>query len=427
VPRVLVIGGGGREHALVEALLASPSRPEVIVTPGNAGIAERAETLDLLAVDLPHIVETAKKRAVDLVVVGPEAPLVLGLADALEDAGVHVLGPKKAAARLEGSKSFAKSVMDDGKVPTARWGTFKDVDRAIAFARELEGNVVVKADGLAAGKGVVVADDLEDAERAICAILSGEYGEAGSSIVVEEKLIGEELSVIALTDGEHVALLAPAQDHKRVLDMDRGPNTGGMGAYSPAPRATPDLLAEVEERCLQPIIRVMKARGTPFEGILYAGIMLTANGPTVLEYNVRLGDPEAQAILPRLVEDAYLLFLSVAEKSLEPHPVRFSPRAALAVVLAAEGYPGEPKKGDPIRGLDEARGMEDVFIFHAGSKRQGTDLVTNGGRVLAVTGLGADLQEARDRAYGAVSKIEFRGMHYRKDIGHRAIGRSEKT
>jgi phosphoribosylamine---glycine ligase len=424
MPRVLVVGGGGREHALADALIGSPSAPEVIVAPGNAGIARSAPTLDIAANDIERLTAAAVDNQVDLVVVGPEAPLVLGLADALRAKGILVLGPSRAAAQLEGSKTFAKTVMDEGRVPTARWGSFRDADRAIRFARDLDGNVVVKADGLAGGKGVVVADDLEDAERAISSILSGAHGEAGSSIVVEERLEGEELSVIALTDGARVVPLAPAQDHKRVLDGDRGPNTGGMGAYSPAPRATPELVKEIEARCLEPIIRVMNARSTPFSGILYAGLMLTKDGPKVLEYNVRFGDPEAQAILARLEDDAYLLFRSVAEGQLSKEPVYFSKRSAVTIVLAAEGYPGESRRGDVIQGIEAAERMQDVFVHHAATKLDQGAFVTNGGRILNVTALGDDLVKAAERAYEAVRLISFRGMHYRCDIAHRAIGRA---
>lgn len=423
MPRVLVVGGGGREHALVDALLAAPSQPEVLATPGNAGIAARAETLPIAADDVPRLVQAAVARAVDLVVVGPEAPLVLGLADALRSQGVAVLGPNRAAARLEGSKSFAKAVMDEGHVPTARWGTFREVDPALAFARDLAGNVVVKADGLAAGKGVIVAEDLADAERAIRAILGGAHGAAGSAIVIEEKLVGEELSVLALTDGVELAVLAPAQDHKRVFDGDRGPNTGGMGAYSPAPVGTPDVVRDVEARCLRPIIETLAARGTPFSGVLYAGIMITASGPKVLEYNVRFGDPEAQAILARLESDAYALLRSVAVGRLDPTSVRFSPRPAVTVVLAAEGYPGEPRRGDPIEGLEAVAALPEVCVHHAGTRREGEHIVTAGGRILDVTALGADLEDAARRAYDAVQMIRFRGMQFRRDIAHRALAR----
>lgn len=424
-PRVLLAGAGGREHALALALASSPSGPELIAAPGNPGIAEVAEQVEVAADDVPGIVRLARDRAVDLVVVGPEAPLVRGLADALEEAGIAVFGPKKGAAILEGSKTFAKDVMAEAGVPTARWGSFTDPEAAVRFARSLELPPVVKADGLAAGKGVVVAETGEEAEAAIRAMLSGAFGAASRTIVVEERLEGEELSVLALSDGEDVALLAPAQDHKRVGDGDLGPNTGGMGAYSPAPLGTPALLAEVKARCLLPVIRVLAARGTPLRGVLYAGLMVGPGGPRVLEYNVRFGDPEAQSILPRLAEDAYLLFLETARGRLAGHQVRFTERAAVTVVLAASGYPARPRSGDVIEGIEAARRIDGVVVHHAGTRRApGGALVTAGGRVLAVTGLGQDLEAAARLAYQGVSVIDFEGKTYRRDIAHRAIGRA---
>lgn len=393
------------------------------MAPGNPGVRAKAEAVDVSVNDVHRLVRLAVERAVDLVVVGPEAPLVDGLADALAERRIPVLGPKREASRLEGSKSFAKRIMDEAGVPTARWGVFREAASAIAFARSLEGGAVVKADGLAAGKGVIVARDLAEAESAIASMLSGAFGAAGAAIVVEEKLQGEELSVIALTDGKEISVLAPAQDHKRVFDDDQGPNTGGMGAYSPAPRGTPQLLEEVEARILRPVVRAMERRGTPFSGVLYAGLMLTDAGPRVLEFNVRFGDPEAEAILPRLEEDAYLLFRSVALGDLRSTKLRFSERAAVTVVLAAEGYPGNPRRGDRIEGLSTAEALEGVLIFHAGTRAVGSDVVTAGGRVLAVTGLGRDLVDAAERAYRAASVVRFPGMHYRRDIAGRAIGR----
>ncbi|MCK6552397.1 phosphoribosylamine--glycine ligase [Myxococcota bacterium] len=422
--RVLVVGSGGREHALVDVLANAPSRPEVFAAPGNPGIAERATVWPIAATDVAGIVRAAEAHAIDLVVVGPEAPLVLGLADALRARGIAVLGPSRAAAALEGSKTFAKAVMDEGRIPTARWGSFTELDAAIAFARSLGGGSVVKADGLAAGKGVVVADDLATTEQAIREMLGGAFGDASRSIVVEEKLEGEELSVLALTDGKSVAVLAPAQDHKRIFDGDRGPNTGGMGAYSPAPRGTPELLADVQVRCLQPVIDVMARRGTPFSGILYAGLMLTADGPRVLEYNVRFGDPEAQAILSRLDDDAYELFSAVARGALGERAVRSSSKAAVTVVLAAAGYPADPRRGDVIEGLDRARAIPGVLVHHAGTQAVDGRIVTAGGRVLGVTGLGADLVAAAETAYRGVAEITFDGMSFRRDIAHRAIGRA---
>ena len=419
MPKCLVVGSGGREHALAQVLVQSPSKPEVIAAPGNAGIADIAETVSIEATDVDRIASLAK--GMDLVVVGPEAPLVLGLADVLRAEGIPVLGPNRAAAELEGSKAFAKRAMRDAGVPTARWDVFDDAGAAIRFAGSL-GRAVVKADGLAAGKGVVVADSIAEAEEAIRAILGGLHGEAGRRVVVEERLEGEELSVIALVDGQRIMTLAPSQDHKRVHDGDQGPNTGGMGAYSPAPRGTPELMREVEKSCLRPIVDLMASRGTPFSGVLYAGLMLTERGPQVLEYNVRFGDPETQAILPRLAEDAYQLFLMTAKGMLPERPAKFSSDACVTVVLAAEGYPGSVRKGDPIEGLDQK--LEGVMIFHAGTKREGDRIVTAGGRVLGVTALGATLSQAVDRAYRAAGRISWRGMHYRKDIAHRALPRS---
>lgn len=420
--RALVIGSGGREHALADALLRSPSRPEVLVAPGNAGIAGVAECLPIAGTEV--ISELAVARGVELVVVGPEAPLVAGLSDRLRARGIAVLGPSQAAAQLEGSKTYAKQVMDEGGVPTARWGRFADAAEAIAFASSLGGASVVKADGLAAGKGVVVAPDLATSKEAILSILGGAHGAAGSTIVVEELLEGEELSVIALSDGERIALLAPAQDHKRIFDGDLGPNTGGMGAYAPAPRGTAALLADVEARCLRPVLEVMKKRGAPFNGFLYAGLMLTADGPKVLEYNVRFGDPEAQAILTRLESDAYAVFLAAARGSLPEKSLAFTADAALTVVLAAGGYPAEPRSGAKISGLEAAAASPNAIVHHAGTKKVDGDFVVAGGRVLGVTGTGADLEDAARAAYRAVQKISFDGMQYRRDIGKRAIGRA---
>lgn len=423
MPSVLVVGGGGREHALVHALRRSSSRPTVYAAPGNAGIASLAECVSISPTDVDAVTKFARDEGIDLVVVGPEAPLVAGLADALRAEGIAVLGPGADAARLEGSKTFAKNIMDEAGVPTARWGAFVDEAVAVDFAKSLPG-AVIKADGLAAGKGVVVSQTPEEAERAIAEILGGKFGEAGASVLVEERLEGEELSVIALADGARVALLAPSQDHKRIFDGDRGPNTGGMGAYSPAPRGTPELLAQIRDTCVAPIVDCLGVRGNPFFGVLYAGLMLTPDGPKVLEYNVRFGDPEAQVILSRLDEDAYELFLAAATGNLEDRPIAASPRASTCIVMAAEGYPEGPRKGDVITGLSDADALEDVTVYHAGTKQQGDDIVTNGGRVLGVTALGDDLLAATERAYAAVEKIRFDGAQYRKDIARRALGRA---
>lgn len=412
---VMIVGGGGREHALAHTLRNSACKPEIVVAPGNAGTDKIATNVAIDASDVDSLVSCATSRRVDLVVVGPEAPLVAGLADRLRDCRIPVVGPNRAAAALEGSKAFAKSVMVDGGIPTAVAATFDDPVAAKRFAAGLSGKVAVKADGLASGKGVIVTDEQRSAEAAI-----DELGTKYGRLVVEEKLEGEELSVIALTDGAHLVTMAPSQDHKRVGDGDTGPNTGGMGAYAPAPRGTADLMADVRTRCLEPVLRVMQDRGAPFSGVLYAGLMLTADGPKVLEYNVRFGDPETQVILPLLDEDPYELFLAVATGGLSTRPARLRAQSALTVVLASEGYPKSPRLGDVIEGVDAAR--DGVIVFHAGTKR-GDDgaVLTAGGRVLTVTGLGDNLPSAAARAYEAVQTIRWPGMHYRRDIGRRAL------
>ncbi|MCB9655861.1 MAG: phosphoribosylamine--glycine ligase [Deltaproteobacteria bacterium] len=425
MPTVLVVGGGGREHALVDALVRAPSAPKVIAAPGNPGIGRVAECVSVPVTDVDALVALAMERAVDLVVVGPEAPLVAGLADRLVETKVPVFGPTRAAAVLEGSKAFAKAIMAEAGVPTARWGTFAEAEAAVAFARSLGGAPVVKADGLAAGKGVIVPKDFAGTEAAIRGLLGGELGAAGAQIVVEEQLEGEEISVMALCDGERLVMLAPSQDHKRLLEGDLGPNTGGMGAYSPPPVATPQLLEDVRRQCLEPVVARMKARGTPFRGVLYAGLMLTASGPKTLEFNVRFGDPEAQVLLPRLACDAFALFAAVAAGRLDSiDPPTFLPQAALSVVLAARGYPASPVTGDLITGVEAAEQVSGVTVFHAGTRRTDAGLVTAGGRVLSVTGLGADLEEAAQRAYEAARQIRFEGVQLRTDIGHRGIGRA---
>lgn len=416
--RILLVGSGGREHALAWKMAQSPLVRELWCAPGNPGMARVAKLLPVRADDVEGLAAEARRLPADLVVVGPEAPLVAGLADRLAKDGIPVFGPHAAAAEIEGSKAFAKDVMLAAGIPTAEHGTFRDLEPALAFARARQGRVVVKADGLAAGKGVVVAGSLDEAERALRDMLVGRvHGAAGATVVVEERLEGREASVIALTDGERVRLLPSAQDHKRVGDGDTGPNTGGMGAFSPAPQVTPAVAREVEERVLLPAIRELARRGRPFRGALYAGLMLTPKGLRVLEFNARLGDPETQPILMRLRGDLVPALLAAAQGDLSRVAIDVDPRPAVGVVLAAEGYPARPAAGDPLDGLDEPF-EEGVQVFQAGTARAADGrVVSAGGRVLTVCALGDDLAAARARAYAALGRIRLRGGHYRRDIG----------
>jgi len=421
--RVLVVGSGGREHALAWKIARSPLVSRVHCAPGNPGTAELAENLPIGADDLAGIEAWVRSARPDLVVVGPEAPLAAGLADRIAALGVAVFGPVAAAARLEGSKAFAKEVMRAAGIPTADYQAFDAVAPALAWARERGGRVVVKADGLAAGKGVVVCGDLAEAEEALRSILVDRvHGAAGARVVVEERLEGPEASVIAIADGERVVVLPPAQDHKRIFDGDRGPNTGGMGVFCPTPMVDAALLAEVERTVLLPTVREMARRGTPFRGALYAGLMLTPRGPRVLEFNARFGDPETQPILMRLSGDLVPALLGSARGDLSGVTLPVDPRAAVGVVMASEGYPGKVTTGDAIEGESGPFG-EGVQVFQAGTRR-GPDgrLVTAGGRVLTVCALGRDLPDAAARAYEAVGRIRFRGAQWRRDIGRPGAG-----
>ncbi len=416
--RILVVGAGGREHALTWKISQSPLVRAIYCAPGNPGMASLAQLIPVRADDVEGLAGEARRLQIDLVVVGPEAPLVAGLADRLRKDGVAVFGPSAAAAEIEGSKAFAKDVMLAAGIPTAEHGTFRDLEPALAFARARGGQVVVKADGLAAGKGVVVAGSLAEAEGALRDMLVGRvHGAAGATVVVEEKLEGLEASVIALADGERVRVLPSAQDHKRVGDGDQGPNTGGMGAFSPAAQVTPEVAREVEERVLLPALRELARRGRPFRGALYAGIMLTPRGLRVLEFNARLGDPETQPILMRLSGDLVPALLAAARGDLSATTIAVDPRPAMGVVLAAEGYPARPAAGDVVEGL---AGPFDagVQVFQAGTAA-GPDgrVVTAGGRVLTVCAIGDDLAQARERAYRAMTGIRLRGGHFRRDIG----------
>lgn len=421
--KVLMVGGGGREHALCWKLRQSPRLTKLWCAPGNAGIAEVAECVAIGAEDVDGLVAFARDNAIDLVVVGPEAPLVLGLADKLKAAGIKVFGPSAAAAALEGSKGFMKDVVWKSGIPTAWYGRFTDIDAAKDFIREKGAPIVVKTDGLAAGKGVVVAMTLDEALKAVDDMMGDKvFGDAGSELVIEEFLDGEEISFFALCDGNTAIPLVGAQDHKRVGDGDTGPNTGGMGAYSPAPVLTPELQAEVMERCVLPAIRTMAADGKPFTGVLFAGLMITGQGPKLLEYNVRFGDPECQVLMARLKSDLLPVLLAGAEGTLSGVTLEWRDDCALVVVMAAEGYPGSYKKNTVIRGLDDANAVEGVTVLHAGTARNSEgEVVATGGRVLGVTATGATVKEARERAYQAVDRIRWPEGFCRRDIAWRAL------
>jgi len=425
VPRVLVIGSGGREHALVRALMRSPQSPEILAAPGNAGIArDGVECLPVGVDDVDAIVAAARDRAVDLVVVGPEAPLVAGAVDALADARVRAFGPSGAAAKIEGSKVYAKELMRDVGVPTAGHAVFKTRDDAAANLACFSFPAVLKADGLAAGKGVLICKTEAEARDALD-VFFGEERFGRTRLVVEEFLEGEELSLLALCDGRNAIPMAPAQDYKRIFDGDEGPNTGGMGSYSPVPAVDQQRARELAAAVHQPIVDELRRRGTPFHGVLYAGLMMTADGPKVLEYNARFGDPETQAVLPRLRSDLIdLLDRSVRFGGLEDAELEWSSDWAVTVVLASAGYPATSSKGDVITGIEEAEGLG-AEVLHAGTAERGGQIVTAGGRVLNVTGTGPTPAAARDLAYQAADKIDFDGKQMRRDIAARAVDRVE--
>ncbi len=425
--KILIVGGGGREHALAWTISASPLCSELYAAPGNAGIAEEATCVPVAADDIDGLVAFAEEKRLDLVVVGPEAPLVAGLVDRLEAAGIPAFGPSAAAAELEGSKSFMKDLLARHGVPTADYARFADLAEAEAHVRRRGAPIVVKADGLAAGKGVTVARTVEEALAAVRACLAERrFGPAGEAVVIEECLEGEEASFIALVDGENVVPLASSQDHKAVGEGDTGPNTGGMGAYSPAPVVDEAMAERVVDTILRPTVAALAEMGRPFKGVLYAGLMITADGPRVLEFNVRFGDPECQALLPRLKSDLLPALVAARDGELRQFDLRWYDEAALCVVLAAKGYPGSYRKGTEIRGLDEVRGLDDVIVFHAGTAREGDRLLATGGRVLGVTALGRDIAAARDLAYRAVDLIDWPEGFCRRDIGWRAIERAAR-
>lgn len=433
--KILIIGNGGREHALAWKIKQSPRAKRVFVAPGNAGTARDAENVSIAAEDIAGLVSFAKAERIDLTVVGPEAPLALGVVDAFQAENLRIFGPTQAAAQLESSKVFCKSLLRQADVPTADFQVFRDPDDAMRFIKgRFPGErdrcpVVVKADGLAAGKGVVVCKRRDDALDAIDRISRRrEFGKAGNQIIIEEKLEGQEASVLAITDGQTIVPLPPAQDHKPAFDGDTGPNTGGMGAYCPTPVVDDAMMAWIEEHVLVPTVHAMKRNRKPFRGVLYAGLMLTANGPKVLEYNVRFGDPECQPLLMRLKTDLLDLLEATVDKRLaEIDPPEWDPRPSICVVMASQGYPGAYEKGRPITGIDAADALEDVKVFHAGTRLEGDAILTDGGRVLGVTAVGNSISAAKLQAYTAVQKVRWSGGWCRKDISDKALQHVSST
>ncbi len=424
---ILLIGSGGREHALAWKIAASPLLTKLWCAPGNAGIAKEAECVALDVADHAAVIAFCKSNKVDLVVVGPETPLAAGIVDDLEAAGVKAFGPSKLAAQLEGSKGFTKDLCSEYGIPTGAYGRFDNAPEALAYVREQGAPIVVKADGLAAGKGVVVAKTLGEAEDAVRMMFDGGFGVAGTEVVIEEDLEGREVSFFALCDGDTAIPLASAQDHKRVFDHDQGPNTGGMGAYSPTPFVTQEIHDQIMSRIILPTIAGMSARGTPFKGVLYAGLMLTVQGPKLFEYNVRFGDPECQVLMLRLMSDLVPAMLAACDGQLKNFDLRWFPDAAVTVVMAAKGYPGDYKKGSVIEGLDAAGKVDGVEIFHAGTVMKDRTILANGGRVLNVCATGKTVTEAQARAYQAVDLIDWPDGFCRRDIAWQALAQEKGT
>ncbi len=426
--RVLIIGSGGREHALGWKAAQNPDVETIFIAPGNAGTAlePKLENVNIDVEDIAGLVAFAQENAIELTIVGPEAPLVIGVVDAFNQAGLPIFGPTQAAAQLEGSKAFTKDFLARHKIPTGAYANFTEIEPALAYVRAQGAPIVVKADGLAAGKGVIVAMTLEEAEDAIKDMLAGNaFGEAGSRVVIEEFLEGEEASFIVMVDGENVLPMATSQDHKRVGDKDTGPNTGGMGAYSPAPVVTPEIHNRIMNEVIYPTVRGMAAEGHPYTGFLYAGLMIDKDGtPKVIEYNCRFGDPETQPIMMRMQSDIVELCLAAVDKKLDQVESKWDPRASIGIVLAAGGYPAAYNKGDVISGLPQAE-IEGEKVFHAGTDNKDGEIVTNGGRVLCATALGHSVSEAQQRAYELAKQISWNGMFHRNDIGYRAIAREQ--
>ncbi|MDD5116432.1 MAG: phosphoribosylamine--glycine ligase [Candidatus Omnitrophica bacterium] len=421
--RILVVGSGGREHALVWKIAQSRLVSKIFCAPGNGGIAGISECVDIKADDIAGLLEFARKEKIDLTVVGPEVPLSLGIVNEFIKAGLKIFGPNKKAANLEASKVFSKQLMAKYKVPTADFKVFDDPAAAKKYVHKAGAPCVIKADGLAAGKGVVVAKSVKEAEEAIASMMEKKiFGSAGSRIIIEECLSGQEASIMVITDSKQALALASAQDHKRVFDNDEGANTGGMGAYSPASIITANILVEVMEKIIYRIIDGLAKEGIGYRGVLYAGIMLTKEGPKTLEFNVRFGDPETEVILPRLKSDLVEIMLAATDGELiKVKNLYWDPRACVCVVCASGGYPGSYARDKEITGLDEAERLQDVVVFHAGTRKEGDKILTSGGRVLGVTGLGVNIQDAINKTYKAVEKINFEGMHFRRDIGSKAL------
>ena len=418
--RVLVIGGGGREHALIWKISQSPKVTEVFCAPGNAGTAAIANNVPIPADKIDQLLEFAQENEIGLTVVGPEQPLVMGIVDRFQEKGLRIFGPSARAAELEGSKAFSKNIMKKYDLLTAKYETFTSHEKAILYVDKENGPIVVKASGLAAGKGVILCRNAEEGRNAVDTIMKDKsFGSAGDEVVIEEFLEGQEVSVLAFTDGNTVLLMDSAQDHKAALDGDQGPNTGGMGAYSPAPVFTDLMRQKVRDKIMFPLVCAMKAEGRPYQGIIYAGLMLTKLGTKILEFNARFGDPETQPLLVRMESDIVPLFEACIDGTLEQCDLKWKPETSVCVVMAAKGYPGSYEKGKEISGLDEAGALPDVVVFHAGTKGEGGKVLTNGGRVLGITATGPDTPSAIAKAYEAVSKIKWDGIHYRKDIGAR--------
>jgi phosphoribosylamine--glycine ligase len=422
---ILLLGSGGREHALAWKIAGSPLVTKLWCAPGNAGIAREAECVALDIADHAAVIDFCKRNAVDLVVVGPETPLAAGIVDDLTAAGIKAFGPSRQAAQLEGSKGFTKALCTEFNIPTGAYGRFSSAEDALAYVRAKGAPIVVKADGLAAGKGVVVAQTLREAEDAIAMMFDGAFGAAGAEVVIEEFLSGREISFFALSDGETAIALASAQDHKRVFDHDQGPNTGGMGAYSPTPFVTVEIHDQIMARIIGPTVAGMKQRGMPFRGILYAGVMLTPDGPKLFEYNARFGDPECQVLMLRMMSDIVPAFLACCDGQLKNFDLRWFPDPALTVVMAAKGYPGDYARGTRIDGLDDAAKVEGVEIFHAGTIARDGQILANGGRVLNVCAMGKTVGEAQQRAYAAIDRIKWPDGFCRRDIGWQAVEREK--